>query len=234
MHLILSMFRFSLLVAIVVCFVIIAEIIAVQHCTVESGCVHPYNVAGETEPKMFSMNIHGLKKTYWDAERSATNNFMPRNSIAGNAQVNCVNGVAGGYPCKDIDMLAYVSLNDLGCTNANGNDIWGWTDANQNEYVIAGCESGTSFVDVTDPVSPVVLGFLPTQSASSNWRDMKVYNGHAYIGSEAGGHGIQVMDLSQLSTLSAAYRANPTGQLNWVTPLRQLLFILKFPVLIML
>ena len=33
---------------------------------------------------------------------------------------------------------------------------------------------GTSFVDVTDPIEPRVLGFLPTRTVSSLWRDIKV------------------------------------------------------------
>lgn len=42
------------------------------------------------------------------------------------------------------------------------------------EYALVGCVDGTSFVDVTDPMSPAVLGFLPTHSSSSLWRDIKV------------------------------------------------------------
>lgn len=83
----------------------------------------------------------------------------------------------------------------------------GWTDSNGNDYAIAGCSDGTSFVDVTDPENPVVLGFLPTSTIPSSWRDIKVYKGFAYIGAEARDHGMQVFDLNQLSTLSAEYRA---------------------------
>jgi hypothetical protein len=43
----------------------------------------------------------------------------------------------------------------------------GWTDAKGNEYAIACCSDGTSFVDVTTPEAPVVLGFLPTQTVPS-------------------------------------------------------------------
>lgn len=42
------------------------------------------------------------------------------------------------------------------------------------------------------------LGRLPTQTDDSVWRDMKVVDGYAYIGSEAEGHGLQVFDLRKV------------------------------------
>jgi len=69
------------------------------------------------------------------------------------------------------------------------------------EYAMMGCADGTSFVDVTDPENPSVLGYLPTHTVSSSWRDIKVYRDHAYIISEARGHGMQVYDLTQLRDL---------------------------------
>merc|ERR1719453_1931523 len=63
-------------------------------------------------------------------------------------------------------------------------------------------------IDISNPTIPVPLGLLPsTNSVSSNWRDIKVYNNHAYIGSEAANHGIQVFDLTQL-------RDAPPGKTN--------------------
>ncbi|CAD5120259.1 DgyrCDS8828 [Dimorphilus gyrociliatus] len=116
-------------------------------------------------------------------------------------RVDCVNGMAGEYPCKLIDQLSFVNLRDLGSTDPRmeGNDIWGWTDPQTNdEYAIVGVTDGTSFVRVTNPEEPKVLGFLPTRTTRSDWRDMKVVNNHAYIVSEAPDHGLQVYDLTQL------------------------------------
>ena len=87
----------------------------------------------------------------------------------------CVDGKSGEYECSNVDMLAFVPLQELGSNNGNGNDIWGWTDPETGrEYAISGCTDGTSFVDVTNPTEPQVLGFLPTKTVSSSWRDMKV------------------------------------------------------------
>ncbi len=81
-----------------------------------------------------------------------------------------------------------------------GNDIWGWFDAQTgNEYALMGMTDGTAFVDVTDPQNPVFLGKLPTETASSAWRDIKVFRDHAYIVADnAGAHGMQVFDLTRL------------------------------------
>ena len=40
--------------------------------------------------------------------------------------VTCTDGMAGAYPCNDIDLLAFLPHGDIG--GGTGNDIWGWTD----------------------------------------------------------------------------------------------------------
>ncbi len=86
----------------------------------------------------------------------------------------CIDGKAGPFECKDVNLLSFVSLSSLG-SNGDGNDIWGWTDPQTGkEYALAGCVDGISFVDVTDPYNPVVLGFLRTHTFSSIWRGVKV------------------------------------------------------------
>lgn len=125
-------------------------------------------------------------------------------SIRGN-RIVCQSGMAGAYPCSETDLISFVNIDDLAAglsAEANEtNDIWGWTDPDTgSEYVLIGMNSGTSFVNITDPLNPVVVGFLATHSGSIIWRDIKVYNNHAFIVSEAVGHGMQVFDLTQLRT----------------------------------
>ena len=116
----------------------------------------------------------------------------------------CENGMAGDFPCNGYDLLARISLNDLDLSNTassnlSGNDSWGWTDATTNkEYALMGLNSGVSFIDISEPTTPVVLGFLPTATVNSDWRDVKVYNNHAFVVSEASNHGMQVFDLTKL------------------------------------
>ena len=97
--------------------------------------------------------------------------LINQNSIA---QTPCENGMAGDYPCNGYDLQSFISLAEL--DTDRGNDSWGWTDPdNGDEYAIMGVKNGTVFIDISDPINPVYLGKLPTHTANSIWRDIKVY-----------------------------------------------------------
>ncbi len=115
----------------------------------------------------------------------------------------CTGGSAGDFSCSGISLRKRVSLATMDGTA--GNDIWGWFDAQSgNEYALMGMTNGIAFVDITDPEDPIFLGRLPTQTAESPWRDIKVYQDHAYIVADsAGAHGMQVFDLTRLRGLVA-------------------------------
>lgn len=116
----------------------------------------------------------------------------------------CEDGKAGAYSCSGYDLLAQIDLTKLESAK-NGNDCWGWTDkASGREFAIMGTNKNTTFIEVTDPVVPKILGFLPTASVASLWRDIKVYENHAYIVSEAANHGLQVFDLTKLLTIDSS------------------------------
>lgn len=145
----------------------------------------------------------------------------------------CEEGMADGqYPCEKVDLFAHITIEEL--TNGNAanvylNDIWGWTDPkNGDEYVLVGLTNGVSFLKITDPENPEVLGFLPESSLNAKyrelpksaypacnvgigdteyaksltqgtvWRDLKVFDNHVFIVSDAQPHGIQVFDLTKL------------------------------------
>ncbi|MEL6636515.1 MAG: choice-of-anchor B family protein [Bacteroidota bacterium] len=78
--------------------------------------------------------------------------------------------------------------------NETLSDIWGYA-ADGREYALVGLNSGVSIIDVTDPDNPVNLG--RTQGAPSTWRDIKTWDGFAYVTNETGG-GVQVIDLRGL------------------------------------
>ena len=114
-----------------------------------------------------------------------------------NSQTPCENGLAGQYPCNGYDLQVFIPCTDFDASNSN--DSWGWTDPEDGtEYALVGLDNGTAFLDISDPVNPTYLGKLPTHTTSSLWRDVKVYNNYAFVVSEAGGHGIQVFDLTRL------------------------------------
>lgn len=109
---------------------------------------------------------------------------------------------AATYACQNVNLLSFVPLADFDSGSAN--DIWGWQDPVTNhEYALIGLNDGTGFVDISDPLNPLVVGKLPTHSIESIWRDIKVYNNYAFIVADyADSHGMQVFDLQQLRDLS--------------------------------
>ncbi len=130
--------------------------------------------------------------------------------IAG--RVPCVDGEAAGYPCKDIDLLAFVppeEMEGFPCPSSFYqcfNDIWGWTDPVTGvEYALLARVDGVAFFDLSDPENPSFVGMLPATpgTSPSGWRDIKVVNDHAVIVADfVGNHGMQVFDLSQLRDVS--------------------------------
>jgi len=120
----------------------------------------------------------------------------------------CENGMADIYPCNGYDLISHLTLSDLTIGSGgslSGNDSWGWTDPTTNkEYALVGLNSHTAFVDISSPANPVLLGVLPTATVNSSWRDIKVYQNHAFIVSEANGHGMQVFDLTRLRSVANA------------------------------
>lgn len=115
----------------------------------------------------------------------------------------CVNGMAGTFPCRNVDLASFLPLANIG--GGTVNDLWGWTDPlTGKEYAIVGRSNGTAFVDLSNPEQPVYLGNLPTHSVDSVWRGIKVYANHAFIVSEAPNHGMQVFDLTRLRSVASA------------------------------
>ena len=126
--------------------------------------------------------------------------------------IKCENGYANGYPCKGMDFYNQVTLSELGSSFANDN--WGWTDRQSGkEYVIQGLNDGTAFIDISNPLSPKIIGKLPV-STPSTWRDIKVYKNHAYIVSEANDHGLQVFDLTRLRDIETFQNLDPDNRLD--------------------
>jgi choice-of-anchor B domain-containing protein len=120
---------------------------------------------------------------------------------------DCTNSRAADFECSNVELVSYVSSDDLGAGRGMMiNDIWGWTDPQTGkEWALVGRMDGTSFVDISNPEKPIVVANLPlTKGANPNlWRDIKVYKNHAYIVADgAGQHGMQVFDLTRLRSIS--------------------------------
>ena len=129
---------------------------------------------------------------------------------------NCIDGYATfikddleyTYECDNYDLIGYISLEEMDATL--GNDCWGWTDLQTNkEYVLMGLDNGTAIIDISQPNKPNYLGKIPTTTSNSMWRDIKVYNNHAFIVSEANDHGMQVFDLKHLRGINTKQKFVP-------------------------
>ena len=121
------------------------------------------------------------------------------------------------------DLLSIVGSYDLGVgRDGNGllhetSDIWGWVDpASGTEWALVGAQSGTSFVDLTDPINPVVVAWLPTFEGTDPqpWRDIKIFRDIAYVVEDADIHGMQVFDLTRLRALREEFNANGQQRLT--------------------
>ncbi|MEP1151103.1 MAG: choice-of-anchor B family protein [Balneola sp.] len=90
----------------------------------------------------------------------------------------CEEGLSNGeYPCENIDLMAIVTpqeLDGLGISataNVRLNDIWGWTDPlTEKNYALVGLTNGVSFVDITDPTNPIVVGKLDESNISAKYK----------------------------------------------------------------
>jgi len=159
--------------------------------------LNPHDVDAHMGPEM--AEIRALKMQEWG--KLLEQNASVYNNPLLNAGVSpCVDGLAAGtFPCLNVDLHGYLSHFVLG--DVSGNDIWGWTSEDGREIALVGQATGTSFVEVLADGSLRPLGRLPTQTEASLWRDIKVIDGYAYIGSEATDHGIQIFDLRKLLTV---------------------------------
>ena len=153
-----------------------------------------------------------------DLSRTGRAALLEEVNLTRTGTVDCTDGRASHFGCGNVDLLSFVPISDLGgAPGARLNDVWGWTDEETGkEYALVGRSNGTSFVDITDPALPVTLGDLPLNDGAnpSTWRDIKVYNEHAFIVADgAGPHGMQVFDLRQLRDVGdppAAFEALTT------------------------
>ena len=138
----------------------------------------------------------------WAPQSTVYNNAGALQAVVGE-EIGCQSGAAAGFDCEGMELQAFLPIDAIGGgRGVRLNDIWGWTDSESGkEYALVGRMDGAAFVDVSDPTSPVYVGSLPKTEGSpgSAWRDIKVYEDHAFVVSDAADHhGMQVFDLTRL------------------------------------
>lgn len=153
---------------------------------------------GEGRGVVYRRDADGI----WQEESSLSDSGRGLTAITGDERT-CIDGTVDQFDCEGVDLLSFLPIKDVGGERGTiVNDVWGWTDPETGkEYAIVGRSNGTSFVDVSDPSAPVFVADLPaTEGTSPNaWRDVKVYQDHAFVVADnVGKHGMQIFDLTLL------------------------------------
>jgi choice-of-anchor B domain-containing protein len=89
---------------------------------------------------------------------------------------------------QQIGHLPYAPLTLAGCK--------AYVDSTGGEWALVGTSGGLSIVDLKNPAQPVERFAVP--GLPNNWREVRTWNGFAYVGSEAMGSGITIVDLREL------------------------------------
>ncbi|MDA1029482.1 MAG: choice-of-anchor B family protein [Bacteroidetes bacterium] len=180
--------------------------------TVERDAFGQYIVADGSVVAVMAPGMHhqsGAVYLYTDPLAAGEMLVSPPDALGAvlGEKKECVDGKIGPFDCDDVELLSFIPNSILRAPeNARGvrtNDNWGWTDpSTDREYALVGRNDGTSFIDITDPSNPVLVGDLPKPwgtPPSQLWRDIKTYKGYAFIVADgAGNHGMQVFDLTRL------------------------------------
>ena len=120
----------------------------------------------------------------------------------------CVNGKAGTFSCKDVDLKAFIPMAELGGGTAS--DAWGWRDAlTEREYALMGSTRGVIIVDITNTSQPRYLGNLLKPDGQFVWQDLEVYKDHLFVVCDLAPCGMQVFDLTRLRGVTAQQTWTP-------------------------
>lgn len=150
-----------------------------------------------------TMALYSTTEEAWTAESPIVPPTGDAYSAITGGERSCTDGQVEQFSCKNVDLKAFMPVSAVGGKGGvELSDVWGWTDPQTGtEYALVGRADGTAFVDVSTPTNPVYVGELPMTEGShaNSWRDIKVYEDHAFIVADnVGDHGMQVFDLSEL------------------------------------
>jgi hypothetical protein len=80
------------------------------------------NPAAETTSSKMQV-LMNMKLTHREQQRAA--GVFDENKYASSGPVACSNGKAGEYACGNVDLMAFLSHQDMGSSTREGNDVWG-------------------------------------------------------------------------------------------------------------
>ncbi|MDX2171816.1 MAG: choice-of-anchor B family protein [Bacteroidota bacterium] len=114
-----------------------------------------------------------------------------------------INTLKAQFSASNFTMIS--NINPEPTANSSGNRYsacWGWTNPLDNkEYAIACSQTGTYWIDVTNPATPTVCAFKAGASTNATWRETKTYQNYCYVVSDDNSAtGLQIFDMSTLPT----------------------------------
>jgi len=106
------------------------------------------------------------------------------------------------YPSLNFTLLSKMDPNgdNTGYDGRKYSGNWGWVQTAKNkEYAIIGSSSKTYFVDITNPLVPVICDSVLNKHAGCTWRELKTYQNYCYIVSDdAAPNTFQIIDMKYL------------------------------------
>ncbi len=107
-------------------------------------------------------------------------------------------GAPKSFVGLNVSLLSRVPVEAFPGAQEAASDICGYVSPGGREYALIGFRKGMGFVDVTNPASPVIVGYIDGAGVNQPWRDSAVVGEYAYIVSDGSGVGIQVADLTDI------------------------------------
>jgi hypothetical protein len=112
---------------------------------------------------------------------------------------------------SNLQLIGHLKLDSVSLAGC-----WHYVDDFNSEYALVGTSKGLSIVDVSNPTTPKVRFKVP--GILNTWREVKTWGGFAYVGSEASGSGITIVDLRSLpDTIYWKVWKGDTAHVDFVT-----------------
>ncbi|MEE9438559.1 MAG: choice-of-anchor B family protein [Saprospiraceae bacterium] len=112
-------------------------------------------------------------------------------------------------PNLNLEMVANISIGE------DGNDIWGYVDANGLEYAVMGTKTATRIWSLEDPANPIERAVI--DGTSSIWRDIKHFEDHLYVTTDQGKDGLLIIDMSLAPDSISYHYWKPEFTINGTT-----------------
>lgn len=118
-------------------------------------------------------------------------------------------GAQAQYAKNNVRFLSRVSLSAFSGSPSSGSGCAGYISPSGKEYAIIGLRNGNAVVNITNPITPVIVGHIP--GVNSQWHEVCVLGDFAYATTEGGG-GIQIIDLREVDQGIVSLAATYTGR----------------------